>query len=396
MVHNYYRERGGEFTVFEAEQSMLRDAGHSVVTYTRDSREIDRFGFRRRAALALRTIWAGDTYREMISVLRAETPEVAHFTNTFPLISPSAYDACHKLGVPVVQSIHNYRLLCPAATLWRDGAVCEECVDHSLLRSVRHACYRGSRPATAVLAAMLAVHRRRGTYSDRVDRYIALTEFARANLVAGGVPEERISVKPNFTGPDPGTREHLGRYALFAGRLSAEKGVRTLLDAWSLLDSDIPLHVAGDGPLRGELEARVRDEGFSNVTFLGAVARSKMLAEMQGARVLVFPSELYEGMPMSIVESFACGVPVIAARLGAMKEMIEDRRTGLFFSPADASGLATQVRWAFHHDPEITAMGRAARAEYTAHYTAASNCPRLIAIYEQAVAQRQRREASIT
>ena len=396
MVHNFYRNRGGECAVFEAEQRMLRDAGHTVVTYTRNSREIDTYGVWRRSALALRTIWADDSYREIASLLRREKPDVAHFTNTFPLISPSAYNACDKARVPVVQSIHNYRLLCPAATLWRDGAVCEECMDHSLLRSVKHACYRRSRPTTAVLATMLAFHRWRGTYSNRVDRYIALTEFARAKLVEGGLPEERIAVKPNFVEPDPGPREHLGRYALFAGRLTVEKGVRTLLDAWQQLDSGIALRIAGDGPLQDELETRVAREGIANVTFLGRLTHSKLLAELRGARVLVFPSQWYEAMPMSIVESFACGVPTIAARLGSMNEMIENRRTGLLFSPADASDLATQVRWAFHHDIEITEMGRAARAQYTSRYTAASNCPRLIEIYQQAILERRSRLESIT
>jgi len=388
MVHNFYQQRGGEFAVFEAEQRMLHDAGHTVFTYTRDSREIDDYGSWKRSALALRTIWAGDSYREIASLLRGEAPDVAHFTNTFPLISPSAYDACHKAGVPIVQSIHNYRLLCPAATLWRDGALCEECVDHSLLRAVRHACYRKSRPTTAVLAAMLALHRRRGTYSRLVDRYIALTEFARAKLIAGGLPQERVVVKANFVEPDPGQREDLGDYALFAGRLSEEKGLRTLLDAWQRLDSGAALHIAGDGPLRRELEARVAHEGITGVTFMGQLPRAELLTELRGARFLLFPSQWYEAMPMSIIEAFACGVPVIAARLGAMSEMIEDHRTGLFFSPADSVDLATQLHWAFSHDTEIIQMGDAARAEYSARYTAALNRPRLIEIYQQAIEQR--------
>jgi glycosyltransferase involved in cell wall biosynthesis len=389
MVHNFYQQRAGESAVFEAERRMLLAANHTVVSYTRDSKEIDSYGGWQRSTLALQTIWAHDSHREIRSVIARESPDVAHFTNTFPLISPSAYYACRKDQVPVVQSIHNYRLVCPAATLWRNGAICEECVNHSLLRSVRHACYRQSRSATAVLAAMLSFHRSRGTYVDLVDRYIALTEFARDKLVAGGIPKDRIAVKSNFAEPDPGPRNELGHYALFAGRLTDEKGTHVLLDAWKRLDSNVPLRVAGDGPQREQLERRVTDERIANVTFLGALPAEKLMQELRGARVLVFPSRWYEGMPMSIVEAFACGVPTIASRLGGMREMIEDGRTGLLVAPADAADLAAKVSWAFSHDAEIDALGRAARAEYEAHYTAASNCARLIEIYRQAIEQRR-------
>jgi glycosyltransferase involved in cell wall biosynthesis len=236
---------------------------------------------------------------------------------------------------------------------------------------------------------MPSFHRSRGTYVDLVDRYIALTEFARDKLVAGGAPKDRIAVKSNFAEPDPGPRNELGHYALFAGRLTDEKGTHVLLDAWKRLDSNVPLRVAGDGPQREQLERRVTDERIANVTFLGALPAEKLMRELRGARVLVFPSRWYEGMPMSIVEAFACGVPTIASRLGGMREMIEDGRTGLLVAPADAADLAAKVSWAFSHDAEIDALGRAARAEYEAHYTAASNCARLIEIYRQAIEQRR-------
>jgi len=237
---------------------------------------------------------------------------------------------------------------------------------------------------------MLSFHRWRGTYADLVDRYIALTEFARDKLVAGGIPKQRIAVKPNFAEPDPGPRKELGDYALFAGRLTDEKGVHVLLDAWKRLDSHVPLRVAGDGPQRGRLERRVTEERIANVTLLGALPPEELMLELRGARVLVFPSSWYEGMPMSIVEAFACGVPTIASRLGGMREMIEDGRTGLLVAPADAADLAAKVSWAFGHDAEIAELGRAARAVYEAHYSATANCARLVEIYRQAIEQRRR------
>jgi glycosyltransferase involved in cell wall biosynthesis len=318
LVHNFYRQHGGETAVFEAERHMLQAAGHSVVSYTRDSKEIERFGPWKRVALAPSAIWARNSHREIGALIAREKPDVAHFTNTFPLISPSGYYACRTARVPIVQSIHNYRLICPAAALWRDGAVCEECIDHSLLRSVKHACYSESRSTSAVLATALAVHRRCGSYEKLVDRYIALTQFARDKLIAGGLPGERISIKPNFVEPDPGIREGSGDYALFVGRLTAEKGLHTLLDAWKQLGSDIPLHIAGDGPLRDVLAQRIEIEGIAGATLLGLLSRDAMLRELRGARILVFPSEWYEGMPLAILEAFACGVPVVASRLGSM------------------------------------------------------------------------------
>ena len=393
LVHNFYRQRGGEAAVFEAERRMLRAAGHSVISHTRDSNEIEGFGPWKRATLTPTAIWARDSHREIGALIASEAPDVAHFTNTFPLISPSAYYACRNARVPVVQSIHNYRLICPAATLWRDGSICEECVDHSLLRSVRHACYRKSRPATAVLATSLAIHRRCGTYDNLVDRYIALTEFARNKLISGGLPEERISVKPNFVEPDPGLREGAGDYALFAGRLTEEKGVHTLLDAWKRLGVDVPLHIAGDGPLRDALARRIDTEAIADATLLGSLPREALMRELRGARILVFPSEWYEGMPMTIVEAFACGVPTIAARLGGMSEMIDDGKNGLLVAPADPQDLAARLRWAFEHKDELAAIGRAARAEYEARYTGAPNCARLIEIYEQAIEQSGNRVA---
>lgn len=395
MAHNYYQQRGGEAEVFEAEQRLLAGAGHQVVAFTRHSEEIQAYGPAGRARLALDTFWSRTTYRDVAELIAREAPDVAHFTNTFPLISPSAYDACRAAGVAVVQSLHNYRLLCPAATLWRDGAACEECLDHSLERGVRHACYRNSRPATAVLAGMLAFHRRRGTWAERVDRYVALSEFARAKFVAGGMPPDRIAVKPNFVEPDPDTGAQApsrdptaAGYALFAGRLAREKGVHTLLDAWRRLSQPVSLRIAGDGPLRDELARRIEREDLREVELLGALPRDRLLDTLRGARLLVFPSEWYEGMPMAILEAFACRVPVLASRLGSMQEMIEDERTGLLFAPGDARDLADRVAWACCHREEVAALADAARGVYEARYTAAANLPRLLAIYREAIEQR--------
>ena len=198
-MHNYYLEPGGEDAVEHAERRLCIDAGCDVVLYTRDNREIDDYSLWRTASLAPRAIWAWDTRRELAALIERERPDVAHFTNPFPLISPAAYATCRKAGVAVVQSLQNYRLLCPAATFFRDGNHCTECTDHSLVRSVRHRCYRGSLAATATVASTLAIHRRLGTFREQVDAYVALTEFARNRFSGDGAGLANFSSHPTLT-----------------------------------------------------------------------------------------------------------------------------------------------------------------------------------------------------
>ncbi len=382
LVHNYYQEPGGEDAVFQAESDLLHASGHVVVDYVRYNDRIALNGPLSRLSMAVRTVWASDTRETLRSLLARERLDVAHFHNTFPLISPAAYDACKEAGLPVVQTLHNYRLFCPSANFFRDGHVCQECVDGTLWRGVRYGCYRDSRAATAAVAGMLAFHRQRQTWTKMVDCYIALTEFARAKFVAAGLPATKIVVKPNFVYPDPGPRRKPGDYAVFVGRLSTEKGLRTLLDTWDRLDGEIPLRIVGDGPLRAELELRKARRGLAGLGFLGWLSRGQTLAAMKGSRFLVFPSEWYECFPATLVEAFACGVPVIASRLGAMQEIVQDGKTGLHFTAGDSDDLAAKVEWAWSHPKELDQMGRAARAEYQAKYTAERNYRMLMEIYQ--------------
>ena len=260
-VYNRYLDRGGEDEVFESEAQLLSDHGWNVKLVT----ERIRFphGLTEKIALAFNAVWSRRWHRRFHALLKQSKPHIVHVHNTFPAISPSIYYACRQANVPVVQTLHNYRLLCPAAFFFRDGKVCEECVDHSLWRGVRYGCYHHSRSETATVALMLAVHRWARTWTEMVDWYIALTEFARQKFIAGGLPAERISVKPNFVYPDPGLGDQDREYALFVGRLSDYKGLKTLLAAWHCLRSRIPLVIVGDGPLRGELEAEATRGGLS-------------------------------------------------------------------------------------------------------------------------------------
>jgi len=386
IVHNTYQQPGGEDVVFAQEAQMLKKAGHEVIFYQRSNWDVQAYRGLRKISLAKRTIWASDSRREFLRLLRKEKPEVVHVHNTFTMISPSIYSACYEAKVPVVQTMHNYRLICPAATLFRNGKVCEECVGGSLWPSVKYGCYHDSRATTAVVALMLTTHRLRGTWEREISCYVALTEFSRDKLIEGGLPANKIFVKPNFVDPDPRARTGDGDYALFVGRLSPEKRVSTVLAAWKQLPPSIPMKVIGGGPDRTHLEEEAIKGGISNIQFLGQLPRDQTLAAINEARFLVFSSEWYENFPVTIAEAFACCTPVIASHLGAMKEIVSHGRTGLFFAPGDAADLAQRVEWAWNHPDEMRAMGIEARREYESKYTAEKNLPMLMEIYGRAIA----------
>lgn len=389
VVHNRYQQRGGEDAVVAVESQLLEAHGHTVVCYERHNDELRSRGPLGPIAAGLETVWASKSFREVKALLARQKPDVVHFHNTLPLISPAAYYACAEAGVPVVQTLHNYRLLCPAATFLRDGKVCEACLGRGVTwPGVVHGCYRGSRPATAAVAAMLAVHRAMGTWREKVDVYIALSEFARRKFIEGGLPAERIVVKPNFVLPGPGAKHEPGEYALYVGRLSEEKGVQVLLEAWSQLRERIPLRIAGDGPMRDAIASEIKKKELKGTELLGRVAPSEIVTLMHGARFLVFPSMWFEGFPLTIAEAFACSLPVIASRLGTMAEIITDGGNGLHFSPGDAPELAARVEWAWTHAAEMEEMGRTACEEYRARYTPERNYGQLWEIYNTVIKKR--------
>jgi glycosyltransferase involved in cell wall biosynthesis len=384
FIHNFYQERGGEDTAREAEMQILRGAGHTVIEFLRSNDEIREYSLGQKVSLAWRTSWSVKTYRQLRALLLQESPNVAHFHNIFPLVSPSAYYACSAAGIPVVQTLHNYRLLCPGGNLFRNGRVCEECIQHSLLRSVVHGCYHDSRPQTAVVAGMLGLHRFLGTWEKHVSQFLVCTEFARKKFVEAGFDAECLTVKPNFVVADPGPRPAPGRAALFCGRVSQEKGPELLVKAWMKLPFAVPLEIAGDGPLRSSLERDCAERGLRDVHFAGWLDRSAVQQRLRDARFLVVPSTCYEGFPLAIAEAYASGVPVIASCHGALAEIVLDGQTGLHFNSGDAISLAAKVEWAWTHPAEMDCMGRAARREFETKYSASVALRSLETAYERA------------
>jgi glycosyltransferase involved in cell wall biosynthesis len=377
-VHNFYQQFGGECQIFDTESKLLDERGHYVKRYTIHNDQIKDMNS---LTLAKKTVWNSQIYQELKALVQSERPDVVHFHNTFPLVSPAAYYAVKSEGVPVIQTLNNYRLLCPNALFLRNGSVCEDCLGKLVpLAGVIHGCYKGSQVASATVAAMLTFHRLVHTWADVVDVYVAnLTEFAREKLIQGGLPADKIVVKPNFVHPDPGIGLGQGHYALFVGRLAPEKGIITMLKAWKDLGAEIPLKIVGDGSLAPQVKESVEQE--SGLEWLGRKDSQEVYSLMSDATFLVFPSEWYEGLPRTIIESFAVGTPIIASNLGAMSSLITHGYTGLHFQPGNSSDLVAQVRWILSHPQELPQMRQAARAEFEAKYTAEANYHQLMEIY---------------
>jgi len=389
IVHNSYQEPGGEDIVVDQEIAMLRAAGHRVIEYRRSNSEVNAFRLKDRMLLPKRIIWAGDSIRDIKKLLVDVKPDIVHVHNTFFLISPGVYYALSSLGIPVVKSLQNYRLLCPAAIFYRDGKICEDCLHKSVpYPSVLHRCYHTSSTASIAVASMLTTHNFLRTWKEHVDLYIAVTEFLREKFIEGGFPAGRIRVKPNVVMPDPGCRTNENGYAVFAGRLVPEKGLWTLLEAWRRL-KNIPLKIFGAGHLLSDIQEVKRD--LPLVEIMGFRPHEEIFQFLKGARCLIFPSQWFEGFPLAIAEAFACGVPVIASRLGGMAEIIQDGRTGLLFTPGDANDLVAKVQWAWSHHEEMTKMGQEARKAYEEKFSPQRNYQTLMEIYELAIQMRRSR-----
>jgi glycosyltransferase involved in cell wall biosynthesis len=382
ICHNYYQQAGGEDQVFAAEVELLRGRGHAVETFIARNDDVEQLG---KLQLAGATLWNRKAAAELQSRVRKHRAQIVHFHNTFPLLSPAVYWAARAQGAAVVQTLHNYRLLCPASTFFRNGKPCEQCLGHLPVAGVVHGCYRG-RAVSAVTATMLAVHRVLGTYSQAIDAYIAMTPFAREKFLLAGFVPERVHVKPNFLDPDPGPGSGDGGFALFVGRLTQEKGIDPLLAAWRIIGESLPLKICGIGPLADTVANAV--ESNKSIQWLGQRPLQEVIELMGRATLLVFPSLWYEGFPRTIVESLARGTPVVASELGSMKELIVPEVSGALFTPDDAQMMAKQILRLAGDGPGLASMRAAARVQYLDHYTAERNYLTILEIYRQALSVR--------
>ena len=382
LLHNRYQHRGGEDSVVDSEVELLRERGHDVELMIWDNEEINQIS---KAQAAVRTIWSSDSTRRVTEAIRQFGPDVVHVHNSFPLASPAVYWAADRAGLPVIKTLHNFRLMCPQAMLLRDGKVCEDCLGKVPWRAIQHRCYRDSAAASAAITSMLVTHRAMGTWRHRITRYIALNDFCRNKFIDGGLPAERIVIKPNFVASEPPAADAARDGLLFVGRISAEKGIDALARAARLMPQ-ARIRVIGGGPAEDLLK------GIPNVELLGPKSGPEVMAWMARSVALLLPSVWYENFPRTLVESFAQGLPVIASRIGALGELIEHGRTGLLFEVGNPEDLARQSQKALADPDAMRRMGEAARQTYEAHYTPEVNYGILTRIYDEAIAARRTTE----
>lgn len=385
VCHNFDKQPSREDRVFRDEAALLESYGHQVLRFTAYNDSAD--GFSQLAAARL-AVWNRRSSRMLRDLVIRRRAEVVHFHNTSPLISPAAYYGARAAGAAVVQSLHNFRLTCPKGTLFRNGGACESCLGRGIAwPSIVHGCYSDSRTASAAMTGMLAIHGLLGTYRRAVDAYVAPSQFARDKLVQAGLPAERVALKPPLVSPAPFlTQGHgggRGGYALYVGRLAVEQGVDVLLAAWRRLPRTIPLKLVGEGPLAGE--ARALSRRNPAIEHLPGRDDAEVRALLGDASLLVLPLAAYDSFPSILVETFAAGTPVVAARQGAVVEFVEVGRTGRQFTPGDAEELAAQATSLFFDAARLSDMRRACRDEYQQKYTAQQNYQALIGIYQQAL-----------
>ncbi len=390
QIHNAYQHVGGEEIVLAAEYEMLEKYGHKIDQLIVQNTSLEDVNLFDKAKMAYQSIWSHDSYINIKQKLQELQPDIVHVHNTIPLISPSVYTACRDAAIPVVHTLHNYKLICPGAYFYRDGNLCEECIGKTLpYPAITHGCYRSSSVQSAIAAVGLATNRLRKTFQNNIDIYIALTNFARKKFIAGGLPAEKIAVKPNFVSADIQPGNHQGEYALFVGKLVEYKGIETLLEAWHLLDEKIPLKIVGQGPLEIVLKSNLP----SNVEYLGPQPREKVLQLMKDSSFVVFPSQWYEGFPMTIAEAFATGSPVVAAKLAAAAEIVRDGFSGWHFTPGDAKDLAQKVKLAWSDKAELHRRGLLARKQYDDCYSLERNYDMTMSIYKTAIAWQKERKS---
>jgi glycosyltransferase involved in cell wall biosynthesis len=372
--------------VVDAEATLLAEHGCVVERLEADSDDIETWSSLRKATLPAKVVWSRDGTRAVRDAIARFEPDVVHFHNTFPLLSPAAIRAAKDLGVPTVLTLHNFRPLCAAGSFMREGRVCEDCVDkRAPTAALWHGCYRGSRAASAPLVAMSALHRALGTWTADVDVSLFPSHFALGRYVNAGWPVDRCVVKYN-TAPDTGViRDGAGDGFVVVSRLSAEKGVDHLIDAWgeAFPDGGAKLSIIGSGEDAEEL--RRRASGLKGVEFLGLLPNPEVLARMARARALVIPSRWYEVFPRAVVEAYSLGVPVIATSIGSLAEIVEDGRTGLHVALGSLQSLADALRRIQIHPEEAITLGRLARLAYDERYGPTPTMDALLRVYRRAI-----------
>lgn len=388
IVHNYYQFAGGEDVVVENESNLLKKNGHKVVLYTRHNNEIKNYNLLKKVLLFFDTIFSIRTYKEVKRIIKQEKIDIVHVHNTMPLISPSVYWAAFKSKVPVIQTIHNFRLVCPNGLLFRNNTVCEDCINHSLFSAIKHKCYKNSFLNTLAVITMLKFNRVIGTYK-KVNKYIVLSDFSKHKLekiIESGYME----IKKNFI-PNDDFENNLelnnklqleidNNYFIFAGRLEASKGIFFLIDAWKEIE-DLKLYIFGSGPEENNIKELINLNKINNIKIFGKCERNKLFNYIKKSKAVIVPSLLYEGLPMIIIETFAFGKPIVATKIGNLKELIKEGKNGLLFSPNNKEEFKEKICRLIKDDNLYRSLCEGAYKEFIDNYSERINYSEIMRIY---------------
>ena len=372
QVHNYYQSSGGEDTVVASEKALLEENGNEVITYSRHNNEIEDYSLLQKLNLIQNATWSKRSYQDAKKIIQEQKPDICHIHNFFPLISTSIYQACKELSVPVVQTLHNYRLICTNALFLKEGKVCELCLNKSAYTSIKHKCYRGSYLQTFTVARMIEQNKKAKTWETKVDAFLCFTEFAKSKFIQQGIPSEKIHIKSNFVEhPSSELPKPSRDYFVYVGRLEENKGILLLKKVANKLK--LPIKLIGEG----DLDKEFKNE--PNIQLLGKKSHNETLEYIRNAKALLFPPLCYEGMPMTRLEAFARKTPVIASNMGAMQAMIEHNQNGLLFEPNSAEDLLKCI------DEIKPLLSQNAFDTYLSKYSKEANYNTLINTYKTAI-----------
>ena len=381
IIHNHWLEEGGEDRVVNSEINLLRNYGHQVVVYIRSNKEFKYLSIRDKIRFFLfDIIWSKKSYDEINDIIGKEKPDIAHIHNIFFMITPSIYYVLRDRKIPIVQTVHNYRFFCPSGIFYRKGKICEECLDGNFIPAILHKCWRNSYILSYFFSNCLAKHFTNNTFKKKIDVYIALSKFSKNKFIEKGLAEERIFIKPNFLEIDKPEMTDDQNFFLFVGRLADYKGVDVLISAFRI--SGLPLKIIGTGPRYKDMQEKTKS--MPNIELIGRLPFERVLEYIRKSYCVIFPSECYENMPRVIIESFACGVPVIASNFGAAEELIEDGLNGFLFEASNSRDLAKKVSLLFDDMRLCERLGIGARTVYEQKFMPDKNYEILMDIYKKA------------
>lgn len=383
LLHNYFSFTGGEDVYHDSLKTLLTAKGNEIIEFTRDSKDIGESIFSR-LLVSQRAFWNGNVYRRLSEIILKEKPKIAHFNNIFPLITPSAYHICNKLGIPIVQTVHDYRYICQGAQLFRNHRICDLCVHkHILPYPILYKCYHRSRSASLIFDTSFQFHRIIKSF-DGINKFIFPSNFSRNYFLKhSDIPERKAIVVPYFTGADKNAGNHTVKkdYFLFVGRLSEEKGIKELLDVFSSLPK-YKLVVIGDGPLRKQVDQYKK---YKNIVIRGFLSRKVISNYMRDALAVVIPSLWFEVSPLVLIEAYANKTPVIVPEFGAFQEAVRERETGLFYRQYDFADLKSKIVFAYEHKSLMLKMGQNALGEYMTRYTPRKHYQMLMKVYRSLI-----------